>query len=90
MAEYQITAQEVTNMWQRLIGHENKLSRYDAVFSGLRSQAEQLEKDRDNLKNRIATLEEARQRQIKFNTDIEQRVNNYAIILAKPKKFWPF
>ena len=71
--------QELLRLTIRLIALENKPS-----YLG------ELNLIIDKLSIRIGALEESRQRQIKFNTDIEKRVNNYAVILAKPKKFWPF
>ena len=76
--------QEVLRLTQRLIALENKPapeSKADNSVFNLMI---------DKLSIRIATLEEARQRQIKFNTIAAKRLDDYGIILAKPKKFWPF
>ena len=76
--------QEVLRLTQRLIALENKPAPESKVDNSVFNLMI------DKLSIRIATLEEGRRSQIKFNTDIEKRVNNYAVILAKPKKFWPF
>ena len=85
--------QEVLRLTQRLIALENKPapeSKADNSVFNLMI---------DKLSIRIGALEEARQRQIKFNSDIMEIASsntkaisfiNKSSELRKPTRFWPF
>ena len=66
--------QEEIRLWQRLIAVETAIEQFKQAHTGLERLGE--------IELRLKTLEEARQRQIAFNTEVSNRLTK----LEKPDK----
>ena len=75
--------QENVHLWQRLIAIENRLSGYDAVFTNINARIDAHGSRLNTMIADVSVLTEARQRQIKFNTDIKAGLDT---ILAQQKQ----
>ena len=81
---------DLKNLQQELLRLTLRLIALENVVSGTVSNVAAFPDIIKDIMKRLATLEEARQGQIKFNTIMAKRLDDYGIILTKPKKFWKY